>query len=97
MKAYVVAAETVHDQEMFDAYRKEVMATLAPFGGTFVVRGGKLTVVEGEWPHPRLVIIEFPDMQALLSWYQSPDYQRLKKIRERCARTRIIALEGLAI
>ncbi len=36
-------------------------------------------------------------MQALLSWYQSPDYQRLKAIRERCARTRIIALEGVAI
>jgi len=60
MKAYAIAAETVKDQAMFDEYRKAVPATLAPLGGQFIVRGGNLTVVEGEWPHPRLVIIEFP-------------------------------------
>jgi len=27
MKAYVIAAETVNDQAMFDAYRQEVPAT----------------------------------------------------------------------
>jgi uncharacterized protein (DUF1330 family) len=53
MKAYAIAAETVFDQGMFDEYRKEVPATLAPFGGKFMVRGGDLTIVEGEWPNPR--------------------------------------------
>jgi uncharacterized protein (DUF1330 family) len=48
MKAYVVAAETVNDPAMFDLYRKEVPATLVPFGGQFVVRGGGLTVLEKE-------------------------------------------------
>ena len=33
MKAYVVVTETVNDHAMFDAYRKEVPATLTPFGG----------------------------------------------------------------
>jgi uncharacterized protein (DUF1330 family) len=56
MKAYAIAAETIKDQAMFDSYRKEVPATLVPFGGQFIVRGGNLTVLEGEWPHPRLVI-----------------------------------------
>jgi uncharacterized protein (DUF1330 family) len=64
MKAYAIAAETIKDQAMFDTYRKEVPATLVPFGGQFVVRGGNLTVPEGEWPHPRLVIIEFPSRAA---------------------------------
>jgi uncharacterized protein (DUF1330 family) len=59
-----VAAETIKDQAMFDTYRKEVPAMLGPFGGQFIVRGGYLTVVEGEWPHPRLVIIEFPSRAA---------------------------------
>jgi hypothetical protein len=36
-----------------------VPATIAAFGRKFVVRGGQLTTLEGEWPHPRLVIIEF--------------------------------------
>ena len=59
MKAYVVVTETINDQAMFDAYRKEVPATLTPFGGEFVVRGGNLTILEGIWQHPRLVIISF--------------------------------------
>jgi uncharacterized protein (DUF1330 family) len=41
MKAYAIAAETIKDQAMFDTYRKEVPATLVPFGGQFIVRGGK--------------------------------------------------------
>ena len=40
--------------------RKQVPATLAAFGGKFIVRGGKVTVHEGEWPHPSTVVIEFP-------------------------------------
>ena len=54
MKAYIVVTETVNDQAMFDAYRKEVPATLTPFGGEFVVRGGTLTILEGVRQHPRL-------------------------------------------
>ncbi|TIU52637.1 MAG: DUF1330 domain-containing protein, partial [Mesorhizobium sp.] len=50
---------------------------------------------EGDWEPHRLVIIEFPDMAALTAWYDSPEYERLKQIRFRCAHTRIIALEGV--
>ena len=52
MKAYVIALETIHDQAMFDEYRKAVPATLLPFDGKFVARGGKFTVLEGEWQPP---------------------------------------------
>src|SRR5215472_8201250 len=71
MKAYAIAAETIKDQAMFDAYRKVVPETLVPFGGQFIARGGNLTVLEGEWPHPRLVIIEFPSRSSEEGWYHS--------------------------
>ena len=73
MKAYVIAAETTKDEAVFATYRKEVPATIAAFGGKFVVRGGQLTTLEGEWPHPRLVIIEFPSRAAAEGWYSSPE------------------------
>ncbi|WP_310159595.1 DUF1330 domain-containing protein [Paraburkholderia terricola] len=53
-------------------------------------------ILEGDWQPHRLVIIEFPDMASLMAWYESPEYAPLKAIRETCARTRIIALEGTA-
>jgi uncharacterized protein (DUF1330 family) len=81
MKAYLIATETVKDEAMFGKYRQEVMKTLAAFGGQFIVRGGNLTVLEGEWPHPRLVVIEFPSRAAAEDWYKSPDYQKVIPLR----------------
>jgi uncharacterized protein (DUF1330 family) len=72
VKAYVVVQETVKDEEKFAAYRTGVVGTLEEYGGRFIVRGGHLTVVEGEWPHPRLVVIEFPSRAAAEGWYRSP-------------------------
>jgi uncharacterized protein (DUF1330 family) len=81
MNAYVIVEETVKDAGMFAAYRDGVVATLEEFGGRFVVRGGQLTVVEGEWPHPRLVVIEFPSKEAAEGWYRSPAYRKLLPLR----------------
>ncbi len=77
MKAYVIAAETVNDQVMFAAYAKEVPRTLAPFGGKFITRGSNLTPLEGKWPNPRLVIIEFPSRAEAEAWYKSDIYQEI--------------------
>jgi uncharacterized protein (DUF1330 family) len=52
MKAYLVAAETVHDEELFAEYRKQVVATVEAFRGRFIARGGKQTVLEGQWQNP---------------------------------------------
>ena len=54
MKAFVIATETAKDEAMFAEYRKAVPATIEAFGGKFIVRGGDLKLLEGQWPHPRL-------------------------------------------
>ena len=94
MKAYAIAAETVKDQAMFDRYREVVPETLAPFGGHFVVRGGNLTVLEGEWPHPRLIIIEFPSRAAAEGWYRSADYQKVISLRLNSTVGNLIIVDG---
>ena len=94
MAAYVVVQEKVHDQATFDAYRKDVPATVAAHGGRFIVRGGALSVVEGAWPLPRLVIIEFPTRTAAEAWYRSPDYQKLLPLRLRSAEGNLVIVDG---
>ena len=96
MKAYVIVLETVTDEETFAAYRSGVVATLEEFGGRFIVRGGQLTVVEGEWPHPRLVMIEFPSRDAAEGWYHSPAYQKLLPLRLRSAVGNLVIVDGAA-
>jgi uncharacterized protein (DUF1330 family) len=83
MKAYVIAAETVNDEAMFAAYAREVPRTLAPFGGKFITRGGNFTPLEGAWPNPRLVIIEFPSRADAEGWYTSDTYQEIIGLRHK--------------
>ena len=96
MVAYVIAAETVNDEKMFDEYRNKVVGTVAAFGGRFIVRGGNLTVLEGEWPHPRVVIIEFPSRTAAEGWYRSVDYQKVISLRHKSSVGNLIIVDGPA-
>jgi uncharacterized protein (DUF1330 family) len=96
MKAFVIAAETIKDEAMFASYRKEVPATLEAFGGKFITRGGDLQVLEGEWPHPRLVVIEFPSRAAAEGWYSSADYQKVISLRHRSSVGNLVIVDGVA-
>ena len=66
MKAYCIFQEEIIDPAGFDAYRKEVLPTLAPFGGKFIIRGGRFTQVEGEMPYTRVVVVEFPHVHPVI-------------------------------
>ena len=96
MKAFVIAAETVTDAALFDEYRRAVPDTLTPFGGSFVVRGGAFTVVEGQWPQPRVVIIEFPSRAAAEGWYASSAYQAIIGLRHKSSAGNLIIVDGPA-
>jgi uncharacterized protein (DUF1330 family) len=64
-------------------------------GGRYLVRGGKHTVMEGDWQPTRLVIFEFPSEAAALSFYDSPEYQPLKAIRLESSRTDMVGVQGV--
>jgi uncharacterized protein (DUF1330 family) len=95
MSAYVVVQESVRDQATFDAYRKEVMPTIAAHGGRFIVRGGAMTVLEGEWPLPRLIILEFPSREAAEGWYRSPAYQKILPLRLKSSTGNLVLVDGV--
>ncbi|HZT18492.1 MAG TPA: DUF1330 domain-containing protein [Dongiaceae bacterium] len=94
MKAYVVVQVRVKDHQAYEGYRKQVLPTIEAHGGRFLVRGGAFSVLEGEWPLPRLVIIEFPSRQAAEGWYRSPEYQKLLAIRRRSSEANLVIVDG---
>lgn len=94
MPAYLMADVQVQDQESYQAYGAQVPATLEPYGGRFLVRGGASEVIEGEFQPSRLVVIEFPDMETLTAWYNSDAYQGIVGIRWEAATASVIAVEG---
>ena len=94
MAAYLIADIEVVDAEKYEQYRRQVAATVEKFSGRFLVRGGSHVVLEGEWNLERLVVIEFPSMDALQAWYRSAEYAPLIRLRQSAARGRLIAIEG---
>jgi uncharacterized protein (DUF1330 family) len=94
LKAFVIAAETIGDEAMSAEYRKQVPATVEPFGGKIIVRGGKFTTVEGEWTHPRVVVIEFPSRAAAEGWYGSAAYQNIISLRLKSTTSDLIIIDG---
>jgi len=89
-----VAIESVHDVETFTKeHGPKVPATLQPYGGRFLVRGGKPTNLEGDAPS-RFVIIEFDSLQNAQQWYQSPEFQELIPIRRKASKSALFIAEG---
>ena len=95
MAAYAIVDVNVLNPAEYERYKQGVPATLARYGGRFVVRGGAVDVLEGDWRPKRLVVLEFPDMKSLRAWYDSPEYTPLKELRERTAESRFLAVEGV--
>ena len=96
MAAYVIVQENLNgDQAPFEEYRRQVIATFEPYGGKFLARGGKLTVLEGEWPERRRVIIEFPSLEAARKWWDSPEYAEAKALRQSCAKTQMLLVDAI--
>ena len=94
MSAYVVVQEDITDEATFDSYHKQVVPMITAHGGRYIVRGGKFTVLEGEWAMPRLVIIEFPSRQAAEGWYRSPEYQKILPLRLKSGKGNLVIVDG---
>jgi uncharacterized protein (DUF1330 family) len=71
----------VTDPEKLEQYRSSVLATVMRYGGKYVLVGGKCDIVEGNWRPTFPVLIEFPNLEAAHSWYNSQEYAPLKALR----------------
>jgi uncharacterized protein (DUF1330 family) len=94
MSAYVIVDIEVTDDPGMAEYRKLVPATVEKYGGRFAVRGGKFEVREGQWKPTRIVLLEFPSMDAARRWYDSPEYAPLLAMRLKASTANLVIVEG---
>jgi uncharacterized protein (DUF1330 family) len=97
MSAYVISEVEVLDEAEADRYRSIAQRSIAQYGGQYVVRGGIPEAVEGEWDlERRLVIVEFPTLEAAHTWYESPEYAGALDVRAQALRRRLLFVDGIA-
>ncbi|MCX5398936.1 DUF1330 domain-containing protein [Streptomyces sp. NBC_00102] len=96
MTAYVIAdVKLTGDADELAEYRSQVVATLAPYGGRYLARGGETDVVEGAWAPGQIVLVEFPDLASARAWNDSAEYQAIAPLRSRNTDSRRLIVEGL--
>jgi uncharacterized protein (DUF1330 family) len=94
MPAYVIAEVNVTNPAGYEPYRPLAGASIARYGGRFLVRGGGAARLEGETDPARIVVIEFPDIETARRWYYSEEYQAALKIRQANSTARVLLVEG---
>ena len=95
MPAYLIVETDIHDPEQYEHYKAASPAAVAAGGGRFLVRGGELAVLEGDWQPKRLVVLEFESLEAAKRFYESEQYQEAKRLRDGAADLRMVAVEGV--
>ncbi len=96
MSAFIIVETDIHDPDQYEHYKAASPGAVAAGGGRFVVRGGEIAVLEGDWNPRRLVVLEFKNLDAAKRFYASPDYEEAKRLREGAARLNMVAVEGVA-
>lgn len=95
MKGYIIGELEITDPAGFQEYRDRLAPMLEKWGAHFIIRGGQLDVLEGEWRPRRLIVIEFPDFPTIRRWYQSVEYAPLIELRQACSEGSFVAIEGV--
>jgi len=90
MAAYVIVDIEIADPTRYEEYKRLAGPTVGAHGGRYVVRGGKVDMLEGDWRPGRIVVLEFPTAENAKAWWSSEDYGPAKSIRNACAKTRML-------
>ncbi|WP_426612894.1 DUF1330 domain-containing protein [Bradyrhizobium sp. McL0616] len=94
MPAYFIVQNTIKDEAQYQKYVQAVVPFIASFGGKLVARRAKVEVLEGEHDQRPVVMFEFPDIEAIHEFWNSPAYVPIKKLREGIATMNIWAFPG---
>ncbi len=84
MPAYMIVYASIHDREKFmQGYAPAASQLVAEHGGKYVIRAPGAEVLEGQLdPDMSVVISEWPDKETILKFWNSPEYQEARKLRE---------------
>ena len=86
----------VLDAERYQGYARMATPTVSRYGGRYLVRGGQVERQSGSWEPKRLVILEFASVEQARTWWDSPEYAPARALREACAVSDVVIVEGVA-
>jgi uncharacterized protein (DUF1330 family) len=91
--ALMLIEADITDMDRFREYTVAIIPIVQRFGGRYVVMRGAREDLEGDWGATRIVISEWPSMQAARDFWNSPEYRQAVRLREGTGTFRVTLLE----
>ncbi len=95
MSAYVIFQIKINNKNNYKKYIKLAPPIVEKYGGEYLVRGGNSKILLGNWMHPRIVVVKFKNYETAMKWYNSNEYEPIKKIREDNSDANCIIVDGV--
>ena len=96
MAAYLISDVTMKDAAAFETYRTRAAASIAQYGGRYLVRGGSIEALEGSWAPRTIVVVEFADLERARTWYRSAEYASALAVRDEALDRNLILVDGIS-
>ena len=97
MTVHVIIDIKVLNKSMYEEYIRKVPTIVKSFGGRYIVRGGKITTISGNWSPERVILLEFDNAEQVHRWLNSPEYKNVAPLRENATITNAIMIESGAL
>lgn len=94
MNAYLIFDIEIHDLIVFQTYVAEIPVFVKKHSGRYVVLGGEVESIEGNWEPKRLVVIEFPSKENAQKFLNDPDAHPVFAIRHKSTTSNLVLVEG---
>ena len=97
MAAYVIVNVNTREPGRYERYKELAQQTVAKYDGRYIVRGGELRMLEGQWNPTRIVVLEFPSMERAVEWWNSAEYAQAKALRQEISYTDLLVVQGVEL
>ena len=94
MAVYVIIEIKIKNKSPYAEYVEKVRSIVEKYKGRYLVRGGEITPLSGNWNPERIIVIEFPSYEDVKSWLSSQEYKEIAQLREKSTVTTAIVVEG---
>ena len=95
MPVYLIGDVSVIDPAAYEQYREATTQMILRHQGQYMVRGGEIEVIAGEWRPRRLIVLVFPDKASVRGYLSDPEFARLGELRQRALQSNIVMVDGV--
>ncbi len=93
MGAFMFIQAEITDPTRFMEYAKRTPALVEKFGGRYRSMRGEVEQLEGKTDNRKIVVSEWPSMDAARRFWHSEEYAEIKKLRDGAAEVDVHLVE----